>query len=164
MVVNKTATPAKSRLHSAGGDCDWRWCWCWAWRILLSGPRGEAAAARASAADRGGARLTCHGFLQADRRRDEGPRELPEAAAWWRLPATFRTRVTASLKTGGDQLRLLRRVRPGGVARAGPHREHEDRRSWRRSETKPFRLPFDNIPESWNQTMPQLVMARIEFQ
>jgi hypothetical protein len=29
---------------------------------------------------------------------------------------------------------------------------------------KPFRLPFDNVPESWNQTMPQLVMAGIEFQ
>ena len=29
---------------------------------------------------------------------------------------------------------------------------------------KPFRLPFDSIPESWNQTMPQLVMAAIEFQ
>jgi hypothetical protein len=29
---------------------------------------------------------------------------------------------------------------------------------------KAFRLPFDNIPESWNQAMPQLVMAGIEFQ
>jgi hypothetical protein len=29
---------------------------------------------------------------------------------------------------------------------------------------KPFRLPFDDIPESWNQMMPQLVMAAIEFQ
>ena len=31
-------------------------------------------------------------------------------------------------------------------------------------QVKPFRLPFDNIPESWNQMMPQLVMAGIEFQ
>ena len=31
------------------------------------------------------------------------------------------------------------------------------------SETKPFRLPFDNIPESWNQAMPQLVIAAIAF-
>ena len=31
-------------------------------------------------------------------------------------------------------------------------------------QTKPFRLPFDNVPESWNQRMPQLVMAGIEFQ
>jgi hypothetical protein len=30
-------------------------------------------------------------------------------------------------------------------------------------ETKEFRLPFDNIPESWNQMMPQLVIARIDF-
>ena len=29
---------------------------------------------------------------------------------------------------------------------------------------KPFRLPFDNVPESWNQMLPQLVMAGIEFQ
>jgi len=31
-------------------------------------------------------------------------------------------------------------------------------------ETKPFRLPFDNIPSSWNQAMPQLVIAGITFQ
>jgi hypothetical protein len=30
-------------------------------------------------------------------------------------------------------------------------------------ETKSFRLPFDHIPESWNQMMPQLVIARIDF-
>jgi hypothetical protein len=30
-------------------------------------------------------------------------------------------------------------------------------------ETKAFRLPFDTIPESWNQRMPQLVIARIDF-
>ncbi|MCC6369066.1 MAG: DUF2393 family protein [Bryobacterales bacterium] len=30
-------------------------------------------------------------------------------------------------------------------------------------ETKPFRLPFDNLPESWNQAMPQLVIAGILF-
>ena len=30
-------------------------------------------------------------------------------------------------------------------------------------ETKSFRLPFDSIPESWNQAMPQLVIARIIF-
>jgi len=30
-------------------------------------------------------------------------------------------------------------------------------------ETRPFRLPFDDIPETWNQTMPQMVIARIEF-
>ena len=29
---------------------------------------------------------------------------------------------------------------------------------------KPFRLPFDTIPESWNNIMPQLVIARIDFQ
>jgi len=30
-------------------------------------------------------------------------------------------------------------------------------------DTRPFRLPFDNIPESWNQAMPQLVIAGITF-
>lgn len=30
-------------------------------------------------------------------------------------------------------------------------------------EMRPFRLPFDDIPESWNNQMPQLVIARIEF-
>ncbi len=29
--------------------------------------------------------------------------------------------------------------------------------------TKPFRLPFDNIPDSWNNIMPQMVIARIDF-
>jgi hypothetical protein len=30
-------------------------------------------------------------------------------------------------------------------------------------EIKNFRLAFDNIPESWNQALPQLVIAQIEF-
>ena len=30
-------------------------------------------------------------------------------------------------------------------------------------ETKSFRLPFDSLPQSWNQTLPQLVIARIVF-
>jgi len=30
-------------------------------------------------------------------------------------------------------------------------------------ETRPFRLPFDDIPASWNNQMPQLVIAHIEF-
>ena len=34
---------------------------------------------------------------------------------------------------------------------------------WRPARPKPFRLAFDNIPESWNQAMPQLVIARIDF-
>jgi hypothetical protein len=31
-------------------------------------------------------------------------------------------------------------------------------------DTKPFRLPFDSIPESWNNVMPQMVIARLDFQ
>ncbi len=30
-------------------------------------------------------------------------------------------------------------------------------------ETKPFRLPFDTLPASWNQGPPQLVIASIRF-
>lgn len=32
------------------------------------------------------------------------------------------------------------------------------------SETRKFRLPFDAVPASWNQVMPQLVIAHIEFE
>jgi hypothetical protein len=31
-------------------------------------------------------------------------------------------------------------------------------------ETKSFRLPFDQLPPAWNQRLPQLVIAQIEFQ
>jgi hypothetical protein len=31
------------------------------------------------------------------------------------------------------------------------------------SETRDFRLPFDAIPENWNQAMPRLVVAQITF-
>jgi hypothetical protein len=31
------------------------------------------------------------------------------------------------------------------------------------SETKSFRLPFDDVPDSWNHQMPQLVIAGIRF-
>ena len=30
-------------------------------------------------------------------------------------------------------------------------------------ETKAFRLPFDEVPQSWNQVMPQLVIAAVKF-
>lgn len=30
-------------------------------------------------------------------------------------------------------------------------------------DTRAFRLPFDTIPPSWNQSMPQLVIAQIQF-
>jgi hypothetical protein len=30
-------------------------------------------------------------------------------------------------------------------------------------ESKSFRLPFDDLPESWNQMMPQLVIAGVKF-
>jgi hypothetical protein len=30
-------------------------------------------------------------------------------------------------------------------------------------ETRAFRLPFDDIPSGWNNQLPQLVIARIEF-
>jgi hypothetical protein len=33
----------------------------------------------------------------------------------------------------------------------------------KQGETKTFRLPFDEIPESWNQAMPVLVIAGVKF-
>jgi len=33
----------------------------------------------------------------------------------------------------------------------------------RPGDTKSFRLPFDDLPKSWNQALPQLVIARIIF-
>ena len=33
----------------------------------------------------------------------------------------------------------------------------------RPGETKSFRLPFDDLPTSWNQAMPQLVIAGVKF-
>lgn len=32
------------------------------------------------------------------------------------------------------------------------------------NETKPFRLAFDNLAESWNQALPQVVIASIDFE
>lgn len=31
-------------------------------------------------------------------------------------------------------------------------------------ESKPFRLPFDDVPEGWDQQMPVLVIAQIQFE
>ena len=36
-------------------------------------------------------------------------------------------------------------------------------RALKPGEARQFRLPFDDIPSSWNNQMPQLVIARIEF-
>ena len=30
-------------------------------------------------------------------------------------------------------------------------------------ETKPFRLPFEGVPQSWNQALPSMVIAQIDF-
>ncbi len=37
------------------------------------------------------------------------------------------------------------------------------KRELKPGETRSFRLPFDDIPESWNHQMPQLVIARIRI-
>lgn len=37
------------------------------------------------------------------------------------------------------------------------------RRTLKPGETQAFRLPFDDIPASWNNQMPQLVIAQIRF-
>jgi hypothetical protein len=38
------------------------------------------------------------------------------------------------------------------------------RTSLKPGEKKAFRLPFDNVPRVWNQTLPQMVMAGIVFE
>lgn len=38
-----------------------------------------------------------------------------------------------------------------------------DKGGLKAGETKAFRLPFDSIPKSWNQVMPQMVMAGVVF-
>ena len=37
------------------------------------------------------------------------------------------------------------------------------KRELKPGETRPFRLPFDDIPAGWNNQMPQLVIARIRL-
>ena len=54
---------------------------------------------------------------------------------------------------GYDQLALRQRV-PIVSPKMG---------SLKPGETKSFRLPFDNLPEGWNQKMPQLVIASVKF-
>ncbi len=54
------------------------------------------------------------------------------------------------------QLVLRRRVPIVGGSAAGS-------KGLRPGEMKSFRLPFDDIPESWNQVMPQLVIAGVKF-
>jgi hypothetical protein len=49
---------------------------------------------------------------------------------------------------------VLRQRLPIVADRAGPLKP---------SETRDFRLPFDNLPESWNHQLPQLVIAAIKF-
>jgi hypothetical protein len=39
-----------------------------------------------------------------------------------------------------------------------------DRGGLKQGETKPFRLPFDSIPNSWNQAMPGMVIAGVVFE
>ncbi|MBM3759798.1 MAG: DUF2393 domain-containing protein [Acidobacteria bacterium] len=40
----------------------------------------------------------------------------------------------------------------------------DDRGGLKPGETKPFRLPFDNLPKTWNQAMPNMVMAGLVFE
>ena len=54
------------------------------------------------------------------------------------------------------QLVLRRRVPIVGGSPAG-------NKALKPGEMKSFRLPFDDIPESWNQAMPQLVIAGVKF-
>jgi len=52
----------------------------------------------------------------------------------------------------GNQVIARRKV---AIVKHGSHLSPGDKR--------PFRLPFDDIPDTWNQVMPQMVIARIDF-
>ncbi len=39
-----------------------------------------------------------------------------------------------------------------------------DRGGLKPGESKPFRLPFDAIPKTWNQTLPQMVIGGVLFE
>ncbi len=39
-----------------------------------------------------------------------------------------------------------------------------DRGGLKAAETKDFRLPFDTIPKTWNQTLPQMVIGGVLFE
>lgn len=39
-----------------------------------------------------------------------------------------------------------------------------DRGALKQGESKPFRLPFDTIPKTWNQTLPQMVIGGVLFE
>lgn len=39
-----------------------------------------------------------------------------------------------------------------------------DRGALKPGESKPFRLPFDTIPKTWNQTLPQMVIGGVLFE
>lgn len=55
----------------------------------------------------------------------------------------------------GQEVARERAFVVGGTAPGGSLRPHA---------TKGFRLPFDTIPESWNQAMPTLIIAQIQFE
>jgi hypothetical protein len=77
------------------------------------------------------------------------------------------TEIEGKIANGGDRVvkqadvycifynsygEVVRRVRIGIVKNA-----------LKPGEARSFRLPFDDIPSSWNNQMPQLVIARVEF-
>jgi hypothetical protein len=53
---------------------------------------------------------------------------------------------------GGNEIKRERLAIVGAAGALGP------------GQTKPFRLPFDDLANTWNQAMPTLVIAQIQFQ
>jgi hypothetical protein len=114
-----------------------------------------------------------------------GTAATPEQAkAYIRHLALSQVEMKASESFGGQQLveitgqianngdRSLRKVElscifydPYGqvVLRETVPLVRPDRGGLKPGETKPFRLPFDNIPNTWNQALPSMVMAGVVF-
>jgi len=69
-------------------------------------------------------------------------------------PRTLRSVDVYCLFYGVDGREIHRERLPMVTARGAGLKPHE---------VRPFRLPFDTLPDGWNQAMPRLVIANINF-
>ena len=69
-------------------------------------------------------------------------------------PRALRSIDVYCLFYGADGHELHRERVPGVSAKAQPLKPGEARH---------FRLPFDNLPDGWNQSLPKMVIAQINF-
>jgi len=77
------------------------------------------------------------------------------------------TEIEGKITNGGDRIIRFAEVTCIFYDRYGQMTKRERvpiiKTTLRPGETRTFRLPFDDLPESWNRQMPQLVIATIDF-